>query len=178
MRKIQSFFSFIGNKILLVALSFVIILHVCLMFYYLQNNRLLRQKARHDAVSQKIMNTIFMLQAMPDPSRPNAVAAMDDPDLKTSLTKKPKWKLRFYDVSFWKINRVLRKHLNNFTISIQLNQLQWLNLNATVYSHVFSEQLLFIMIEVFKSGSSIAATAFGRDGSGIACNINIVFIIF
>ena len=120
-----------------------------MMFYSLQDNRLIRQKARYDAVSQKIINTVYLLQAMPVASRSKAVAAMADPDLRVSLTKQPIWKLRFYNLSFWEINKVLRHGLSNFTLSLRLHKHQWLNLNATVYAHLFSEQLIFIAIEIF-----------------------------
>jgi signal transduction histidine kinase len=149
MSRFEKVSSFIGSKVILFVLSSVIIIHIGMMFYYLQDNRAMRQKARHDAVSQKIMNTIFMLQAMPERSRANAVKAVDDPDLKISLTKQPRWDLRFYTLSFWKINKMLSSHLNNFTASLRLNNSQWLNLNATIYSRIFSEQLIFIAVEIF-----------------------------
>lgn len=147
--KLTELSKFIGSKAILITLSLVVVIHIGMMFYYLQNNRIMRQQARNDAISQKIINTIFLLQAMPVDARAKAIAATDDPNLKASLTTTPKWPLRFYNISFWNINKSLRDHLSNFTLSIRMHKNQWLNLNATEYARLFSEQLIFIAIEIF-----------------------------
>lgn len=147
----------ISGKKALMILSGIIIIHMALMSYYLQDSRLAKRTARRDAVIQKIINVIYLLEATPSASRPKAVSAMEDPDLHVSLTQNPKWDLRFSQISFWGISRALEQDLGSFAISIQFEKNQWLNLNATLYSHFLAAQFILMFLELFVLGCIFVA---------------------
>lgn len=147
MKIVESFSQGLSGKIVLTILAAVIILHLGVMAYYLQDNRIERQAARRDEVIQKIINAIYLVQATPIENRKHAVAAMDDSVLTVSLTETPKYNLQFTTVSFWAISHALRQRPSQFLLSIKLYEMQWLNINATIYSHMFLTQLLLIGFE-------------------------------
>lgn len=143
----------VSGKIILTILLCVIILHLTMMIYYLRDNRIARQAARRDAVIQKIINSIYLVEATPIANRKHAVDVMADPEVHASFTAKPLWKMQFKKISFWDITRSLRNNLDSFALSIRLDKGQWLNLNATIYSHMLLRQLLLIAIEALVLGA-------------------------
>lgn len=147
----------ISGKTALIILSVVIILHLSLMFFYVRNNREVERTVRRDAVVQKIINAIYLVEAMPEANRQHAVSAMADPSLHVSLSSQPQWKMQFRDISFWKISRALRDRLDSFEVSIRLDQEQWLNLEATAKSTQLLQQLLLVSIEIIVFGTILIA---------------------
>jgi signal transduction histidine kinase len=143
----------VSGKRALTILVIVVIAHLCLMITYLHNNRVARETVKRDAVIQKIINAIFLVEATPVTNRVKAISAMDDPDLHVSLSSSPKWDLRFKQISFWDISKALRNNLDSFSISIQMEKDQWLNLNATIYSHILLDQLVLLGVEILVLGS-------------------------
>lgn len=128
-----------------------------MMIYYLQDNRIARQAKRRDEVIQKIINAIYLVEATPVANRKHAVRAMADPVVNASFTEHPIWKLRFTKISFWDIMHKLHNKLDSFALSIRLDKGQWLNLNATIYSHMLWTQLLLIAIEALVLGAILVA---------------------
>lgn len=147
----------VSGKRALTILVIVVIFHLGLMITYLHNNRVARETVKRDAVIQKIINSIFLVEATPVANRAKAIAAMADPDLHVSLSREPKWNLRFKQVSFWDISKALRNNINSFSISIQMEKNQWLNLNATIYFHILSDQLVLLLIEIVVLGSILVS---------------------
>lgn len=143
----------ISGKRAVTLLSIIVAIHLGLMFYYIKSNFASRQAAKRDAVIQKIINAIFLVEATPLNNRAHAVAAMADPDVLVSLTKTPTWDLRFKQVSFWSISKALRNHFDSFALSIEMGKDQWLNIKATIYTHILLDQLLLIAVEVLVLGS-------------------------
>lgn len=143
----------VSGKRALTILVIVIIAHLGLMITYIHNNRVARETVKRDAVIQKIINAIFLVEATPVGNRVKAISAMDDPDLHVSLSEQPKWELRFRQISFWDISKALRNHIDSFSVSIQMEKNQWLNLNATIYSHILLDQLVLLTIEILVLGS-------------------------
>lgn len=147
----------ISAKIILLMLSMFIFLHLGMMLYYFHENRMTRQAAHRDELIQKIINAIYLVEATPIVSRKHAVRAMADPELHASFTAKPLWNMQFTKISFWNISHALRNNIDSFALSIRLDKNQWLNLNASIYSHVFSKQLLLIGIETLVFGAILLA---------------------
>ncbi len=147
----------VSGKRALTILVVVVIFHLGLMITYLHNNRVARETVKRDAVIQKIINSIFLVEATPVANRAKAIAAMADPDLHVSLSREPKWNLRFTQVSFWDISKALRNNINSFSISIQMEKEQWLNLNATIYFHILSDQLVLLLVEMVVLGSILVS---------------------
>ncbi|PHQ81224.1 MAG: two-component sensor histidine kinase [Coxiella sp. (in: Bacteria)] len=143
----------ISGKRALTILVIVILVHLGLMITYLHNSRIARETVQRDAVIQKIINAIFLVEATPVANRVKAISAMDDPDLHVSLSHKPKWELRFKQISFWGISKALRNNLDSFSVSIRMGKEQWLNLNATIYTHIVADQFVLLGIEVIVLGS-------------------------
>ena len=110
----------ITGKIIIAIFSLVIFGHLFLTIFYLQDSRIAQQTARRDEIIQKIINTIYLVEATPIANRHHAVNAIEDPILTATFTNKPQWKLQFKTVSFWDISRALRDRLGAFAISIQL----------------------------------------------------------
>lgn len=132
----------------LAILSVVVVIHLIAMSFYINQNSLARRTANRDAVIQKIINIIHLLEATPTPDRAKAISAMNDPDLQASITKKPQYELRFETISFWQISQELRKQAASFEVSIELTKDQWLNIQATFYTHFLLMQLIFFGFEV------------------------------
>ncbi len=147
-RFFRTFFQEINSKLVLTVLSLMVVVHAGIMLYFVQDNRIIRQAALRDEVIQKIINTIYLVEATPIGNRKHAVSAIEDPVIHVSFTKTPKWDLRFSKISFWDISKALRDKLYSFAVSIQLDKEQWLNLNATIYTRVLSKQLIFIGFEL------------------------------
>jgi len=150
---LNKFQKLITGKMAFIFLGVIIVLHLSLMFIYLQGNRIAREDAKRDAVIQKIINAIYLVEATPIDNRQHAVSAMDDPVVHATFTQKPDWPLQFKQISFWKISKALRNNLDSFAISIMLNKNQWLNLNATIYSDLFFKQMLMLMGEMLIFGA-------------------------
>ncbi|MCB1827112.1 MAG: two-component sensor histidine kinase [Coxiellaceae bacterium] len=127
------------------------------MFFYVKSNREVQRAVRRDAIVQKIINAIYLVEAMPEANRQHAVSAMADPNLHVSLSSQPQWERQFRDISFWKISRALRNNLDSFAVSIRLDQKQWLNLEATANSTQLLRQLLLISVEVLVFGTILIA---------------------
>lgn len=138
----------VNGRRALTVLSIVVVVHIILMVAYLNSNRVARETVRRDAVIQKIINAISLVEATPVINRGKAVAAMEDPDLHVSITDSPKWSLRFREISLWDISKALRSNLRSFQLSIELEANQWLNLNATIYSQFLYTQLFLLLLEV------------------------------
>lgn len=141
----------------LVILSLIVMLHLVVTYVVTERNRTMLHRADRDEVIQKIVNTIQLVEATPALNRTHAVSALADPELQASLTDEPQFKLRFTEISFWSITRALHNHLDAFEISILLDQGQWLNLQATVYSHFLFTQVLLIALEVIVFGAILFA---------------------
>ena len=139
--------NFSGRKVLGV-LSVIVVVHLVAMSFYINDNRRARRTANRDAVIQKIVNAIHLLEATPVADRAKAIGAMNDPYLKASITVKPKYKLQFKVISFWEISQALRKQLESFDLSIELTKEQWLNVDASIYTQFLLTQLLFVSIEI------------------------------
>lgn len=127
----------------------IIALHLIIMAVYMNGDRLERRAEKRDAVIQKIINVINLLYATPVSNRQEAVKALSDPYLDASISDKPLWALKFTEASYWKISQALRRQLGLFSISLQLQPGQWLNIHATIYSHFLLTQLIFFGIEFF-----------------------------
>lgn len=123
------------------------------MVSYFRTYRASSQAIRRDAVIQKIINAVFLVEATPVANRAKAVSAMDDPDLLTSLSNKPRWPLRFHQISYWDISNTLHNHIGSFSVSIDMGAGKWLNLDAAIYSHMLVEQFILLGIEVLVLGS-------------------------
>lgn len=147
----------ISGKTALIILSIVIVLHLSLMFFYVQSNRAVQRAMRRDAVVQKIINAIYLVEAMPEANRQHAVSAMADPGLHVSLSSKPEWKRQFKNISFWKISNALRDKLDSFEVSIRLDKNQWLNLEATAKSTQLLRHLMLVSIEIIVFGTILIA---------------------
>lgn len=147
----------ISGKTALIVLSIVVVLHLSLMFFYVRSNREVQRAVRRDAIVQKIINAIYLVEAMPEANRQHAVSAMADPSLHVSLSSQPQWKMQFKNISFWKISRALRDKLDSFEVSIRLDQSQWLNLEATAKSTQLLRQLMLVSLEIIVFGTILIA---------------------
>lgn len=142
-----------SSRALLVVLTGIIVVHLGVMVFSLQDTQAVRKAARRDEIVQKIINAIYLVEATPIANRQHAVSAMADPALHVSLSSAPQWPLQFKTISFWEISRALRNNLSAFSVSIKMGNAQWLNLKATVYSHVVITQFIFMGIEFFVFGA-------------------------
>ena len=144
-RRITLFFT---DQWVLSILACVVVLHIVMMVFYLNEFRHNRQIIKNEAVIQKIINAIYLVEAMPDKNRAKAIQAMADPDLTVTLTTTPKSKLQFKTIKYWEIEHALKKNKNNFSLSINISNQQWLNFKATIYTHYVFRQLFLIVAEI------------------------------
>jgi signal transduction histidine kinase len=143
----------ISNKIGLIMLAALLISHLTIMIFYLQANRIASEDVRRDAIIQKIMNAIHIVKASPQSYRAKAVAAMADPVVHASLSKKPLFSSQFTDSSLWNISENLQRDVNKFSLSIEFEKNQWLNLKANITSHLLLDQLLILSAEIIVFGA-------------------------
>jgi len=139
----------ISGKAALIVLTVVISVHLALMYFYVQNNRIVQRAVYRDEMIQKIINALYLVEVMPEASRQNAISAMVDPSLSVSLSSQPQWPMRFDHISYWKISRTLRGKLNSFAASFKLGKNQWLNLQAKLNVAKIFQQLLLMSVEIF-----------------------------
>lgn len=132
----------------LIVMGSLVFVHLMLMIFYVQGNRLARHAIQRDAVIQKIANVINLVKVTPVTNRESALQAQPDPYLKTSISPQALHQLQFRKVSIWDILHALRKQQDDFSVSIQLLPRQWLNISATVVTHFVSLQLMLLAIEV------------------------------
>ena len=132
----------------MIALYVLIVFHGLLTVYLLHNNELARQTEMRNRVFQKIVNTVYLFRATPFLNRQAAVNAIDDSEIHVTLSTNPVFPLQIEEHSVWYIVHTLEKAKNTFSISIQLNHNQWLNIKATLYTHIVFTQLFFILGEL------------------------------
>ncbi len=138
-----------SGKFILSALTIFLLLHFIVLTAYFHQNNEDKQYRERQVVIQKILNIVNSIETTPDPQRQKAVSALADPYIKTTLDTKPNSESQFKNVSYWTISHALHdQKLGNFSVSILLSNNQWLNIQATVYSHVLLKQMLFILIEI------------------------------
>lgn len=143
----------ITDKIGLILLAALLLSHLIIMIFYLQSNRIASEDVRRDAVIQKFMNAIHVARGTSSSYRKRAVAAMDDPVVHATFSEKPEFQQRFTNDALWNISQALQKESNNFSMSIQFDKDQWLNLNASIHSHLLLDQLLILSAELIVFGS-------------------------
>ncbi|MCD8524940.1 MAG: ATP-binding protein [Gammaproteobacteria bacterium] len=141
----------------LIVLTLIVITHIIATYVVTDRSRVLTHRADRDEVIQKIVNTIQLVVATPVENRQHAINALEDPTLLASLTETPEYSLNFSELSFWAISRALHNNLDSFKISIKLDQAQWLNLRATVYSRFLLMQFLLIVLELIVFGAILFA---------------------
>lgn len=143
-----------SGKFILTALTVFLLLHFIILSVYFYQNSENKQYRERQVVIQKILNIVNSIETTPDPQRQQAVAALADPYINTTLDATPNAQSKFEHVSYWTISHALHdQKLGNFSISILLAPEQWLNIQATVYSSVFLKQLLFLLVELVIFGS-------------------------
>lgn len=143
----------ISDKIGLVLLAALLLTHLIIMIFYLQSNRIASEDVRRDAIIQKFMNAIHVVRGTAASYRKRAVAAMDDPVVHATFTEKPEFPQRFKNSSLWAISQALQNESTNFSMSIEFEKDQWLNLKASIHSHLFLDQLLILSAELIVFGS-------------------------
>lgn len=150
--KIRALQEKIYDKIALVLLGALLISHLTIMIFYLQRNRVASEDVRREAMIQKIVNAVHAVEATPDEYRQKAIAAMDDPVVRASLSNEPEAELRFSHRSLWSISQALEKKVSTYSLSIQLKNNEWLNIKANLHSHLFLDQLLILSAELVVFG--------------------------
>ncbi len=155
MRRVDRIAHHFSGRNALGIMTVIIIVHLIAMSFYINDNRLVEREAGRDAVLQKIVNVVHLLEATPANERAKAIAAMNDPDLQVSVSGSPRFPLKFQEVSFWEIDEALQKQGKSFAASMLLRKDQWLNINATIYTHFLLTQLAFFSVEVLIFGMII-----------------------
>ncbi len=158
MRIVDKFARYVSGSSAFAILCVIIITHLITMTFYINDSRRARRAADRDAMIQKIINVINLLEATPVEERARAIAAMNDPDMKASISSKPQFALQFQDISFWQINGAFRKQLGAFAVLNLLTKDQWLNINATLYTHFLLRQLMFFVFEIIAFGFILILT--------------------
>jgi signal transduction histidine kinase len=147
----------IGSKKAILVLTAIILFHIFFIIHILRDNRVDRQVAERSALIQKIINVIHMTRATPINNRQVAIKAIDDPDIQVTLTKVPQSRLRYKASSLWPIIYELENNHRAYFISIELNNGEWLNIKASLYSREVLTHLLFIVVELIVFASILIA---------------------
>ena len=153
----NNFLQCITPKKLSYILYFIIFFHVLLTAYLLHANQLARQVDTRNKIFQKITNAVYLLEATPVPNRQEALNVIDDPDIQVDLSGAPKSPLQFRKDSFWKIMHALEQSQHTFSISVQLENKQWVNIQGALYTHIVLTQLFFMLIELLIFSAIILA---------------------
>lgn len=140
-------------RIALLLLTIIVIIHVAISYAFIHNNRTILRNANRDAIIQKIINTVHLVEATPVLNRSHAVKAFEDPDVHLTLSRHPEFDLQFNQLSLWSVIQALRGNYESFAISIQMEPGQWLNIKANVYSHFLLTQILLISFEIIVFGA-------------------------
>lgn len=129
-------------------ISLIIICHVALTFYFLNNNRLGRQAEMRNKTLQKIVNIVLLVEATPIKNREKALKAIDDPEIAATLTTQPTFKKQFNQHNFWRVVHALESADNTVSLSIQLPTKKWLNITGVFYTKVIARQVIMMSIEL------------------------------
>lgn len=140
-------------KKIAIILYAIILFHLMLMAYLLYTNQLARQVETRNKIFQKITNAVYLLEATPVSNREKALKVIDDPDIQVDLSIQPKSSLQFKKDSFWKMMHALEKSQHTFSISVQLKNKQWVNIQGALYTRIVLTQLFFMLIELFIFGA-------------------------
>jgi len=147
----------VSGKMAFIILTIFVIVHVILSYIFISQNRITLRNANRDQIIQKLVNTIHLVQATPKLNREHAVQAIQDPNMKVSLTTEPEFPIQFTNISLWAISQSLHNHYESFAISIKMDDDFWLNINATVYSHFLTVQIALITLECIVFGALLFA---------------------
>ena len=140
----------LNTKIMLTLLAFMLILHLTLLFFYVKESRQDKQFNQRQIMIQKIYNTVSTITNSPDDHKEQSVAAIDDPALSVSLSTSPLEDATVNKVSYWEIHQLLKnQNPARFSLSIQYQPHQWINIKATIIKQAISQQLALFIIEIF-----------------------------
>lgn len=153
----SSFLQRITPRKLATVLYFIIFFHVLLTAYLLYANQLANQVETRNKIFQKITNAVYLLEATPVPNRQQALKVIDDPDIQVNLSAHPESTQQFKKDSFWKIMHALEKSKHTFSISVQLKNKQWVNIQGALYARIVLTQLFFMLIELLIFSAILAA---------------------
>ena len=140
-----------------ILLLIIVTLHLIVLLFYLNGNRLARRTVTRDSEIQKIVNVVNLIYATPVENREQAISAITDPYLDATITKTPAWGLQFRTISYWQISQALHRQLELFSVSIELEKDQWLNIHATIYTNFLMKQLIFFVFEIVIFGLVLGA---------------------
>lgn len=148
---------YISAKMAILFLCVFVIFHVVFVVHIVRDNRADRQAENHSALIQKIANVVYLIEATPVNNRHAAIAALDDPAVHVTLTEKPQSSFQYNQASYWKMIHALENNLHAYFVSIQLDNNEWLNVKATLYTRFVLNQLLFIAIELIVFSAILVA---------------------
>lgn len=146
-RFLRATFHFLSTKKTALVLLLLFTAHLLFVIHLFFDDSVDNHAVRKNAIIQKIGNVIYLVQATPKKNRVAAIKAIDDPAIKVTLTNKPLSSFQYNKFEYWEIIHALENNLHDYFISVQLNNDQWLNIQATPYTRHILNHLFLLGLE-------------------------------
>ena len=149
MRQLRGISKGLTGRLVISVIATVFIIHLIMLYLYLQENNKLKKNTDRQVVVQKILHAVNLMEDTPKASRPSIIDSVNEPLMHVTLTSTREFETLFTNISYWEINQSLHQQaLNSFSLSILLGPNEWLNINASIYRRAFIQQMLLLIIEI------------------------------
>lgn len=138
----------ISAKIILLALSIMVLLHLTVLVFYTQYSRRTQHELNQDKVIEQMINIIELINSTPPQKRQDVLKNLYVPYINATISSKSKWKIIPADGSLWRLKRKLKPSFGQLKLSYPIGKQAWLNLDATVESYGIELQLGLIILEI------------------------------
>lgn len=139
----------ISGKSIFILLAIVLMMHMVIMVLFTHFDKQARIEVSHDNMVQKVFDVVYLTSVTPDVSNEKAIAPFQSSGFQLTITNQPEYDRQFDAANYWDLSNELYKDLNDFHVSILLDDGQWLNVHARVRNDVLLLQLLVLGSEIF-----------------------------
>lgn len=139
-------------QIVLYVFPLLILLHIIVLGFYLQEHEKNLHEVNIDIAAQKILDIIEVAHTTPKDHLEEAISAFNSPFFQANISTTPKWPLQTHDTSFNHIRNITFDQKQFIRLSIFLTKDGWLNIKIPIGRGFWVEQIGLIILELIVAG--------------------------
>ncbi len=147
--------SWLTGKVLIGMFLLMLIVHLVIFVLYSQRNSSAEFQVNRDIIARQVINFIQTVENTPPDKQQQMVNALDLPNFKVTIDKKPKNELTFNNASLWEILEKISEQKPNISLSFWLTNNRWLNINAAIVQTSLAYQEFLLVLEILVTGMFI-----------------------
>lgn len=143
-------------KLLLAFFICLFIFHLASLLVYAYFHQSHLRKSYQKDVMQEMMNVIHMIQATPASQLEQAVPSFSSRYIKVTLTSTPYYTPQVTDLTYWRIQKLIKAKDSPLQFSVSVPHKQWINIHSTAKSSAyFWPHYVILSIELILFGSLV-----------------------